>query len=101
MHLLLLALLMFACVVAGTAQPVFLVGAYFLFVWISVALFARGVRWLVGLTTPAAACAAGNPRAAHERSTSTGQARVCPDSRCGRVNPGGARFCAQCGRRLA
>jgi len=26
--------------------------------------------------------------------------KVCPDSRCGRVNEERARFCAQCGRRL-
>ena len=126
MRLLPFILLMFVCIVAGTQEPLFFLGAYVLFVWIAVALFARAVRWLI---RPIGAAAGGGSRkycpsgagremlpggwsAYSSGGQGSGSAeaggpprasrvRVCPDDRCGRVNAGQARFCAQCGRRLA
>ncbi len=109
-------LVMFVCIGAGTREPFFFLGAYLVVVWIAVVLFVRGVRWLI---RPAGAgrdsCGWGARRdsrtsGGHGETVRTfnadgtsvvGRARVCPDDRCGHVNPGQARFCAQCGRRLA
>lgn len=94
MRLMVIFTLMVVCLVLGTEAPWFFVGAYLLFVWLAVAMVAGVLRWLVGLTAPTPAQMSGPPGSSH-------RTRVCPDSRCGRVNIGHARFCAQCGRRLA
>lgn len=94
MRLMVIFTLMVVCLVLGTEAPLFFVGAYLLFVWLAVAMVAGGLRWLVGLTAPTPANADGPPAGGR-------RTRVCTDSRCGRVNIGHARFCAQCGRRLA
>jgi hypothetical protein len=94
MRLVLLCILMAFCVRLGMAQPLFYGVAWFLLIWIVMRLFARGTVWLTGLTTP-------SPAGRGLPDMPFGRTRVCPDSRCGRVNIGQARFCAQCGRRLA
>ena len=75
-----------------THEPVFIIGFLFLAFWAVLACFARFIRWLVGLTaSPARQRVVAN----------NNRSRPCPDARCGRVNVAAARFCAQCGRRLA
>ena len=124
MRLLPFILLMFVCIAAGVREPFFFLGAYFLFVWIAVALFARAVRWLIRASGVApvgakgSCCPGGRFEAESNRSpihkrmghpdektgnpeARMGAVRVCPDDRCGRVNTGAARYCGQCGRRLA
>ena len=109
MRLVVLIILMIACFRLGVEQPVFAIGGALLFAWICMAVFVHSVRWLFGLNAPALAGAGGGsrgcggraPRAGGDSPATVGRTRICPDNRCGRVNIGEARFCAQCGRRLA
>lgn len=94
MRVLLLLALMIACLAMGPENPVFLMGAFVLFGWLVIAITAGGLRWLLSLTVP-------SPGSGREMTGPAARTRVCPDSRCGRINTGQARFCAQCGRRLA
>lgn len=105
MRLLLLLVLTLACFAMGPDNPFFFMVGFVLFGWFVVALMAGSVRWLLGLTAPAPN--GGSPPTGRASAPSrwnsapTAQTRLCPDNRCGRVNVGQARFCAQCGRRLA
>lgn len=76
----------------GLDAPALFLAALALMGWMIVAAFARFVRWMLDLTAPARA----------RRATDAADApRACPDTHCGRINLRQARFCAQCGRRLA
>lgn len=58
------------------------------------------VRWLLATV---AGLMEGPGAGAPERAVSRGRSNlssVCANTRCRRVNPPGAKFCAQCGQRL-
>lgn len=98
MSLLTIIILLIVClwlsVTVGT--PLFvLLGCTVGFLWLVTAVFARFVRWALGMTSPR------SRPAPPLGPTLTVRHRVCPEPRCGRSNPPGARFCGQCGRRLA
>ncbi|GMV96760.1 MAG: hypothetical protein HRF43_06270 [Phycisphaerae bacterium] len=79
----------------GLAQPVFFIGFVLVLLWLVVAVLAKFMCWMLGLTSSR------SRRFRPGADEPIGRVRVCPDPYCGRSNVPAARFCAQCGRRLA
>ncbi len=76
-----------------------LVGAVFIGFWWMIARILIGFgRWVTAPTPFRPVRHFGQAPRCSRRSL--GASKVCTDRLCGRVNLDGARFCAQCGRRL-